>query len=220
VSVAPIGSGRVLAAPRAAAIAGVVFAVLFSVGVGLIRLAVPTDPSDPGSWLGESDRRNAVGLALNLIPFAGIAFLWFMGVVRSRLGAAEDQFFATVFLGSGLLFLALVFVAAVTSLSLMEMLESTNASQDVWTYGRNNSQGLISVYAMRMAAVFTLSVSTAGLRAAALPRWVCYVGYLVALALLVGSANQRWLQLLFPAWVLLVSAAILLRSPADRAPAS
>jgi Na+/phosphate symporter len=132
----------------------------------------------------------------------------------------EDRLFATVFLGSGLLFLALVFVAAVTSLSLMEMLESTNASQDVWTYGRNNSQGLISVYAMRMAAVFTLSVSTAGLRAAALPRWVCYVGYLVALALLVGSANQRWLQLLFPAWVLLVSAAILLRSPADQATAS
>jgi len=75
------------------------------------------------------------------------------------------------------------------------------------------------VYAMRMAAVFTLSVGTAGLRAAALPRWVCYLGYLVALALLVGSADQRWLQLLFPAWVLLVSAAILLTSPADRAPA-
>ena len=51
-------------------------------------------------------------LALNLVPFAGIAFLWFMGVVRDRLGSNEDRFFATVFLGSGLLFLAMLFTSA------------------------------------------------------------------------------------------------------------
>lgn len=33
---------------------------------------------------------------------AGIAFLWFIGVIRDRSGAHEDRFFATVFLGSGL----------------------------------------------------------------------------------------------------------------------
>jgi hypothetical protein len=65
-----------------------------------------------------------------------------------------------------------------------------------------------------------LSVSTAGLRAAALPRWVSYVGYLVALALLVGSAEQQWIQLAFPAWVLVVSTAILLTRPRDRPPHS
>ena len=77
-------------------------------------------------------------------------------------------------------------------------------------------EGLISVYAMRMAAVFTLSVSTAALRAAALPRWVSYVGYVVALALLVGSADQQWIQLMFPAWVLVLSVVILLTAPARR----
>jgi hypothetical protein len=51
-------------------------------------------------------------LQLNAVPFAGIAFLWFMGVLRDRLGAKEDRFLATVFLGSGLLFLAMLFVAA------------------------------------------------------------------------------------------------------------
>jgi hypothetical protein len=29
-----------------------------------------------------------VSLALGLLPFAGIAFLWFIGVVRDRLGPA------------------------------------------------------------------------------------------------------------------------------------
>jgi hypothetical protein len=65
---------------------------------------------------------------------------------------------------------------------------------------------------MRMAAVFTLSVSTAGMRAAAMPRWVSFLGYLVALGLLVASSGQPWLQLAFPAWVLLVSIVILVRS--------
>jgi hypothetical protein len=46
------------------------------------------------------------------VPFAGIAFLWFIGVVRDRLGAHEDRFFATVFFGSGILFLAMFFAAA------------------------------------------------------------------------------------------------------------
>ena len=79
---------------------------------GLARYAVPADPSSPGTWLTEPNRRAAARLALYLVPFAGIAFLWFIGVLRSRLGELEDQFFATVFLASGLLFVATLFVAA------------------------------------------------------------------------------------------------------------
>ena len=66
----------------------------------------------PGTWLTDSGRRTAVAIALNLIPFAGIAFLWFIGVVRDRIGGREDRFFATVFLGSGFLFVGMLFVAA------------------------------------------------------------------------------------------------------------
>ena len=69
---------------------------------------------------------------------------------------------------------------------------------------------------MRMAAVFTISVSTVGIRTSGLPRWVSYLGYLIALVLLVAAANQRWTQLVFPAWVLLVSVVILFVRPPDR----
>jgi hypothetical protein len=200
---------------RAAAVAGIVFGVLLLTAMVLARLAM----SDTGyeTLLTDGDRRDLIRVSLQLVPFAGIAFLWFIGVIREQLGAVEDRLFSTVFMGSGLLFLALLFSGAAISSSLILMLEQPNASADIWAYGRNTSQGLISVYAMRMAAVFTISVSTAGLRAAALPRWVSYLGYVVAVALLVGSADQQWLQLAFPAWVLLVSTAILVTHPRERA---
>ena len=75
---------------------------------------------------------------------------------------------------------------------------------------------LVSGYAMRMAAVFTLSVSTAGLRTSALPRWLTLVGYLTAVVLLLAAGDYRWTQLVFPAWVLLVSVVILFTRPPDR----
>ena len=144
-----------------------------------------------------------------MVPFAGIDFLWFIGVVREQLGAVEDRLFSTVFMGSGLLFLAMLFTGAAISASLIAMLAGANTNADVFAYGRDTAQGLLSVYAMRMAAVFTLSVSTVGLRTSALPRWGSYLGYLMALVLLVTAAEQRWTQLVFPSWVLLVSLAIL-----------
>ena len=100
---------QALRTPRAAAVAGIAFSVLLTVAFVLVRLAVPHDPNEAGAWLTNGHRREDVILALNLLPFAGIAFLWFIGVVRDRIGPAEDRLFATVFLGSGLLFIAMLF---------------------------------------------------------------------------------------------------------------
>ena len=98
------------------AISGIVFAVLFIFSLVLIRLAVPADPKDPGVWLIDPVLRKRVILSLNLVPFAGLAFLWFMAVMRHHIGLLEDRFFATVFLGSGLLFVAMLFATvAVTT---------------------------------------------------------------------------------------------------------
>jgi len=195
---------------RAAAIAGILFGVLLLTALVTARLAL--DDSSLGVLQSEPQRRALIRFSLGLVPFAGIAFLWFIGVIREQLGAIEDRLFSTVFFGSGLLFLAMLFVGSITSTSMLDMLERPNLDSFVWEYGRDNAQGLFGVYAMRMAAVFTLSVSTVGMRAAAMPRWVSFLGYLVALGLLVASSGQPWLQLAFPAWVLLVSIVILVRS--------
>ena len=80
-----------MSAPRGAAVAGIVFSALLLAAILLLRLSVPLDPLKPEAWLQMKPAR--VILALNLIPFAGIAFLWFIGVLRDRLGAFEDRFF-------------------------------------------------------------------------------------------------------------------------------
>lgn len=91
-----------LKTPNAAAVAGLLFSVLLIAAFILVRNSVPAERQEAGAWL-RTDA-NTVALAINLIPFAGIAFLWFIGVLRDRLGELEDRFFSTVFFRSGLLF--------------------------------------------------------------------------------------------------------------------
>jgi hypothetical protein len=200
---------------RSAAVAGILFGVLLLAAMIMLRIAL----SEGGlNTLGaNAQQRNLIRISLSLVPFAGIAFLWFIGVVREQLGEVEDRLFSTVFMGSGLLFLAMLFTGAATSTSLLVMVGGADVDNSVLVYGQTTAQGLISVYAMRMAAVFTISVSTVGMRTAGLPRWVSFLGYLIALVLLVAAASQRWTQLVFPAWVLLVSVVILVVRPPNRA---
>ena len=101
---------RKLKAPRAAAISGILFAVLYGSGMILLALSIPPFAIADNTWIETSG--NTVSLALLLVPFSGITFLWFIGVIRDHLGDAEDRLFSTVFLGSGLLFMALTFMAA------------------------------------------------------------------------------------------------------------
>jgi hypothetical protein len=84
-----------LTTPKAAAVAGILFSVLVVAAYVLLRTSLPADPAEPGAWLRTSSQM--IAISLNLIPFAGVAFLWFIGVLRDRLGPLEDRFFSTVF---------------------------------------------------------------------------------------------------------------------------
>jgi hypothetical protein len=205
-----------LRTPRAAAVAGIAFAVLTIASLVLLRVSTPADPADAGQWLGDSGRRAAVAIGLNLVPFAGIAFLWFIGVLRDRIGGHEDRFFATVFLGSGLLFVAMFFAAAAIAGGLIAAAASHRAGlpgSDTLALGRNATSILLNVYAIRMAAVFTLTTVTIARRTQIVSRWLWASGLVTALVLLVGVGISPWVELLFPAWILALSVHILL-SPA------
>jgi hypothetical protein len=173
-------------------------------------LAKPGLRLAPDPWLVEPGRRRAVGLALDLVPFAGIAFLWFVGVLRNRLGELEDQFFATVFLGSGLLFVASLFGVAAVMLALVETMATGNITSDTYYFGHRMSDALFNIFATKMAGVFIISTCTIGLRTAIIPRWIAIVGYACALVLLLVIANWRGITFVFPLWILLVSIYILL----------
>ena len=210
----PLQAGSPLRTPRAAAVAGIAFSVLLITAFVLIRLSVPAQPGAAGAWLTEPGRRTAVAIALNLIPFAGIAFLWFIGVIRDRIGEREDRFFATVFLGSGLLFVGMLFVAAAVSGGLIAAAARPSGPPGAGTLaqGRDVTAILLNVYAMRMAAVFTLTTVTIARRTQIVPRWLTVAGIATALVLLVGIGISAWAELLFPAWTLALSIDILTAS--------
>ncbi len=197
--------------PRAAAIAGILFSVLLITSLVLIRRSIPASTFDAGTLLSEDWSK--VNLALNLVPFAGIAFLWFIGVVRDRLGENEDRFFATVFLGSGLLFLAMLFASAAVAggiISLVGVTPGRLIDSGVYSFGRLVSYEIMNVYAMKMAGVFMISTCTLSLRTGIVPRWMAYLGFLLALFLLLSLGLFYWAPLIFPVWVLLISIYILL----------
>jgi hypothetical protein len=179
----------------------------------IVRLVVPAYQVDPGVWLNDSFRRTAVRFAIQLVPFAGIAFLWFIGVLRNRLGELEDQFFATVFFGSGMLFVASLFASAAFSGALVEAVVSGRLqaqSSETYYLARLLGGSFLNVFAIKMAGVFVVSTSTIVLRTSILPRWVAYSGYACALVLLLVVTNWPWIVLLFPLWMLALSACILL----------
>jgi hypothetical protein len=204
---------RRLSTPRAAALAGVLFALLFGTALTLIRTALPHGAEPGAQWLDDAGTRLQV--AAILAPFAGIAFLWFIGVVRDGLGRYEDRFFATVFLGSGLLFLAMMFASFGIGAALVA---SRGTIADPATYDAVVAFGgrlmlvLAQTYALRMAGVFMFSLSTIWLRTRLMPRWLVIVSYVAAVALLFASEVSMWTVLAFPLWVLLVSVLLLVRA--------
>ena len=207
-----------LRTPRSAAIAGILFAVLLAISIVLFRLSIARNLADAGVWLAQGGRRTSAVIAINLIPFAGIAFLWFIGVIRDRMGEREDKFFATVFLGSGLLFVAMLFAAAAVAIGLIAMFKAapTKAAQsEVWTLGYHMTFALLNTFAIRMAAVFMISTSAIALRTSFINRWLAFLGLAIALVLLVSSNIVPYINLLMPFWVFLVSVDVLIKNRSE-----
>jgi hypothetical protein len=201
-----------LKTPKAAAFAGIVFSVLLIAFFGLLRISIPADPLEAGVWLTTSQR--TVAIALNLVPFAGVAFLWFIGVLRDRLDRMEDRFFATIYFGSSLLFLAMLFTAAAvigalvlvaTSMPQGEIIHSTT-----FYFSRATAYIIMNVYAIKMAGMFMIATSTVTLRTGIAPSWIAYLGFVLALILLLGSYYITWSFMVLPIWVLLLSGHILI----------
>ncbi|WP_432981272.1 hypothetical protein [Dactylosporangium sp. CA-233914] len=202
--------------PRAAGVAGVVFAALLAATVALIRIVFPALPPDTTTWHAATFGRTALRVALALLPFVGIAFLWFMAALRTYIGAREDKFFATVFLGSGLLFVAMLFALATVADSMLSVADTSPGGPppQLWRYSHHFTFTLLSSYCMRMAAVFTFSTTTIGHRLKLFPRWLVGLGYLVGAILLVVVTRVPWSELAFPFWVLAVSCRMLSARPA------
>lgn len=201
-----------LKTPRAAGVAGILFAALFATSIILIRLTIPEKLSTGTEWLTEGRRH--IALAVNLMPFAGMAFLWFVGVIRDMLGEYEDKFFSSVYFGSSLLFLAMIFVAMAIGGGLIASFDLDRSrnlvlENDVIVFGRAVALQISNIYAMRMAGMFMTSLAAIWFQTRMVPRWLTFITFALALILLVVISFSLWVTLIVPAWALLVSLYIL-----------
>jgi len=202
-----------LTTPKAAALAGVLFALLFGVAIVLLHGSMPDDGEDITGPL-SSELCSRITLAAHLMPFAAIAFLWFIAVVRDYLGRVEDRFYSTVFLASGLLFLALMLVATAGAVGVVVASKGsdTETGRTMMSFGAGFAASASKTFALRMGAVFMMSLATIWLKTKTMPTWLVVLTYVSAVALLFVSDLSKWVLLAFPIWVLVVSVMILARS--------
>jgi len=207
---------RDIRTPRAAGVAGIVFGLLLIASEVMIWPYVPSASEAQPGVLARHSRELTV--ALNLCPFAGIAFLWFIGVVRHRLGNLEDRFFATIFLGSGLLYVAMMFLSRALAHAVLTLLATgsrTLIASGSYDLARQAVFLISAVYATRMAGVFMMSTSTILIQTRVVPRWVAILGYILAVVLLLSVSYTHWLALSFPLWVMLISRWMILSKGAN-----
>lgn len=159
------------AVPRAAAVAGVAFALLFGAALLLVRLSIPGSIVERGGWL--ADPAGNLRLATDLLAWGGIAFLWFIGVVRTHIGVREDRFLASVYFGSGVLFLGMSFMAGAATQALLAAHAQYGErffDSGTFAFGGRLAYELTNTYALRMAGVFMFSLATLCHRTGAMPR--------------------------------------------------
>jgi hypothetical protein len=202
-----------LSAPRAAGVAGLLFALLFASALVLLRPPLFASDLQLLAWYTNTARATVSLVGLYFIPFAGIAFLWFIGVVNDRIGRREDRFFSTVFLGSGLLFVSMLFAAAASASAIALRadvgLSVASINAGVLQFALALTHAFLYVYAARTAGVFMIVTSTIAWRTRSVPSWVAIVGYVIAILLLLSLRYFQVLIMLFPAWVALLSVFIL-----------
>ena len=203
---------RQVRSPRSAAIAGIAYALLMITGMILTASISQTKPETITRDTLESWSSTAT-IVITLIPFAGIAFLWFTGVIRDRLGEMEDQFFTTIFLTSGTIQVVLLFLwgAVFGALMVTRAIASVGpVDERMYIFGFALMNEIIGNYGLRMAGVYMSAINTLWTRTGLMPRWLTIGTYILALGFLVAAERIREARYLFPAWVFVVSIYILI----------
>ncbi|MDH4277052.1 MAG: hypothetical protein OEW83_03090 [Acidimicrobiia bacterium] len=203
---------------EAAAIAGVAYSLLTVVAlIGLSRFP-DIDLGQEGltAWYDDDANQGWLIASLSLASIGSIAFLWFVAVIRRRLGDLEDRFFATVFLSSGIVYVAVWLIGAgalAAPAVAMTQLDAATVTPASASLAGGIGGSMILVVAPRLQAVFIFSTSTVILRSRVLPSWLAIVGYISGIVLFVVPLVAQPVGLMFPAWVFIVSVVLMLHRP-------
>lgn len=202
---------------RSAAVAGLAFAIAFTVTLLLFRSAFPVGSLADATQVPSPDALQRGQWALLLLPYVAITFIWFMAALTYSLGHADTRLFTTVFLASGITFVALVCVAgAVASAELETLAAGIDINSGARAIPGSTVNALLLNYSARMAAVFCLSLATFGRVRKLLPGWLTLLGTLTGLFLLLVPFGLRYIEYVFPAWIAVLSVYLIVADPGGK----
>jgi len=206
-----------------AAVAGVVSAIAWSVSLrGLLdRPGIDATRDEIARFYTSADANRGIGVYLALMVVGTVAYLWFVGVVRGRLGQHEARLVATVFLGGSVLLTGLVLVAASLLAAPSLLIEVGGQIPDPGATAliRTVAAVLISLFTTRVATLVMFSTASLGRQTGALPTWLIVVTLVVGAFEFVNVTIAEPSLYLFPAWIALVSVVLFVRRPGERADA-
>ncbi|MFZ4519259.1 MAG: hypothetical protein ACOYOP_12775 [Microthrixaceae bacterium] len=208
-----------LASIEAAAVAGIVCAAGWSLSLRGLLATPDLGATDREITRFYSDPSNGTAALVwvQVLVLSTIAFLWFVGVVRGRVGDREPKLFGTVFLGSAVLLAGLMFLGATLLAAPGVLVALTDTAPDPGAVSllRAAAAVVLSVFLPRVATLVMFSTASLGRVTGGLPRWLVWVTFAIGLFELVNVTVSTPTVFLVPAWIALVSVVLLVRHPAD-----
>lgn len=204
-----------------AAIAGLVCAAAWSIGLrGLLACpGLGATNDEIARYYADPGRTDDVGFLLASMTIGSIAYLWFVGVIRSRLGYREIRLVGTVFFGASVLFTALLMVASSALAAPSLLVEFGGQAPDPGAAAllRAFNAGILAVFAPRVATLVMFSTATLARRAGVWPRWLVVGTYVVGVIEFVNVTLSTPMVYVFPAWIAVVSLVVIVRHPEAQA---
>jgi len=203
---------REVRSPRTAAFAGMGYSILMITGMLLASNITSVRLEDVTLEFLESWSRT-VSLILYMIPIAGLLFLWFTGVIRERLGEFEDRFFSTLFFGSGIIQVVLLFIWGSIFGALMaskNLIAAGLTDSRIYIFGFALMNEIIGNYALRMAGVYMTAINALFSKTGLMPRWLSIINYILAMGFIFAAERFRESRYIFPAWVFVMSVYVLI----------
>jgi hypothetical protein len=204
---------------------GIAHAVLFLLSFWLARDAPGPKATDQEyiDYYSSDNSRRLILVGLYLMPFAGIAFVWFIVSLRMWISGTirrENVLLSNIQLVSGIIYVALLFVAAASESVVAASVEFSDAPVDpnVARQFPQFGSAILFIFAMRMAAMFVITTSNMGRNSLVLPNWFAYCGFVVGIFLLLSASFNTVLVVVFPIWLLILALLLFRRArqiPAD-----
>jgi hypothetical protein len=198
---------------------GIAYAVLFLISFTLLA-GIPgprASDSELVDFYTRAERRRLIVAGSYMMPFAGVAFVWFMVAIRtwiSQSSRTDNVLLSNIQLISGSIFVALWFAASATASTTAVSIEFAAATVEPALARQFPLYGnmLMFGFALRMAAMFVFTTSTIGRSARILPALFTLAGYGVGLVLLLSATFDPLLARVFAVWMLVLSALLLMRA--------